>query len=542
MNLICYTRKLNIIILLIAIIFTACHNTDANSTTPITVNSKATPAITNLILDSAKLESILKKQNPGNVITEKVKEFYKKRNYQYSWFTEEGVTEHTKVFWDLHNQYINYSQDSSFFDKQLHEQMEIVLNEEEQDWHISNEEISELDVHLTIHFFDYAKSRYTGKLDPQDLQWNIPARKIDAVALLDSLISSKGNNLEDWEPVHKQYSLMKIHLLNYYEMEKLDDLNREISGEKKVYKKGDTASILIDVKRKLHALGDMPQNNFSALYDDEFEEAVIHFQKRHGLKEDGIAGPAFFKALNIPVEDRIQQMLINMERMRWLPEPGEGTRIVANIPSYELHVYEGDKKVFSMDIVVGKAGTRTVIFNDKLEHIVFSPYWNIPQSIVRNEIMPAMNRNSNYLARNNMEITGNRNGLPVIRQKPGPNNSLGKVKFLFPNRYAIYFHDTPAKSLFDRNQRAFSHGCIRLKEPHKLAAYLLRNDKAWNDAAITNAMNRGSEKWVNLEKPVPVVISYFTAWVADDGKLNFRDDIYQHDKKMKNQLFTHTNH
>jgi L,D-transpeptidase YcbB len=198
--------------------------------------------------------------------------------------------------------------------------------------------------------------------------------------------------------------------------------------------------------------------------------------------------------------------------------------------------------MFSMDIVVGKAGTRTVIFNDKLEHIVFSPYWNIPRSITRNEIVPAMNRNPNYLARNNMEITGNSNGLPVIRQKPGPNNSLGKVKFLFPNRYAIYFHDTPAKSLFERDQRAFSHGCIRVKEPHKLASYLLRDDNAWNDKEITHAMNRSSEKWVNLKKPVPVVISYFTAYVDEDGKLNFRDDIYGHDKKMISRLFSHTSH
>jgi L,D-transpeptidase YcbB len=539
-----YMIKLNLFILFITVLFFACHDTDANSSITSANNSDKVTyvAITNLVLDSIQVDGVLKKHNPGTTITENVREFYKKRNYQYSWFNEEGVAEQAKVFWDLHNQYINYSQDSSFFDKQLHEQMEVVLNEDEKDWHITDEEKAELEIHLTIHFFDYAKSRYTGKLDPSELQWNIPVRKIDAVALLDSLIHTKGKNLEDWEPLNSQYGLMKNELLKYYELEKVDYLNKQITADKKVYKPGDSSSVLIDVKRKLQAFGDMQKGNVSQVYDNQFEQAVIRFQHRHGLKEDGIAGPAFFRELNVPVEERIQQLLINMERMRWLPQPGEGTRIVANIPSFKLHVYEGEKQMFSMDIVVGKAGTRTVIFNDKLEHIVFSPYWNIPRSITRNEIVPAMNRNPNYLARNNMEITGNSNGLPVIRQKPGPNNSLGKVKFLFPNRYAIYFHDTPAKSLFERDQRAFSHGCIRVKEPHKLASYLLRDDNAWNDKEITNAMNRSSEKWVNLKKPVPVVISYFTAYVDEDGKLNFRDDIYGHDKKMISRLFSHTSH
>jgi murein L,D-transpeptidase YcbB/YkuD len=226
-----------------------------------------------------------------------------------------------------------------------------------------------------------------------------------------------------------------------------------------------------------------------------------------------------------------------MERMRWMPKEPSGNRIVANIPEYKLHVYEASKKVFDMDIVVGTEANKTVVFNDVLKYVVFSPYWNIPRSIIRNEIQPAMRKSSNYLARKNMEQTGFSDGLPIIRQKPGGANALGSVKFIFPNNYNIYFHDTPAKSLFGKEKRAFSHGCVRLAEPKKLAAYLLRNQPEWTSQKISEAMNASKEKWVTLKEPIPVVITYFTSWISSDGLLNFRDDIYGHDKKMAERLF-----
>jgi L,D-transpeptidase YcbB len=222
-------------------------------------------------------------------------------------------------------------------------------------------------------------------------------------------------------------------------------------------------------------------------------------------------------------------MRANMERiLKDTLQRGEGKRIVANIPEYKLYVYEDNREVLSMDIVVGKASNPTVAFNDMMEEIVFSPYWNVPPNIIRNEILPAMKRNKRYLASQNMEITGNEDGLPVIRQRPGPGNALGKVKFLFPNKYNIYFHDTPAKTLFDREKRAFSHGCIRLSKPFELAKYLLK-DQGWTDDAIQKAMNARSEKWVKLEEKVPVFITYYTSWVDPYGDLQFRDDIYGHD-------------
>ena len=192
---------------------------------------------------------------------------------------------------------------------------------------------------------------------------------------------------------------------------------------------------------------------------------------------------------------------------------------------------------FETDIVVGKEGTNTVIFTDSLQYVVFSPYWNVPTSIVKNEIVPAINRNPNYIDRNNMEITGYNNDLPVVRQKPGGSNALGLVKFIFPNNYNIYFHDTPSKYLFEREKRAFSHGCIRVRDAEKMANYLLQYQPEWTPEKINAAMHAGEEKWVGLKTPLPVFITYFTAWVDENNLLHFRDDIYGHDKKMAEHLF-----
>ncbi len=223
--------------------------------------------------------------------------------------------------------------------------------------------------------------------------------------------------------------------------------------------------------------------------------------------------------------------------MRWMPQEPAGKLMLVNIPEFTLHVYDGKSKVFDMAVVVGKEGHNTTTFSDKLTTIVFSPYWNIPESIVKNEVLPGIARNASYLESHNMEQYGGTDAAPLIRQKPGDDNSLGKVKFLFPNSFNIYFHDTPAKSLFSKDQRAYSHGCIRLAEPEKLAEYLLQDDSKWTPEKIDEAMNSGDEKYVSVGKPVPVFITYYTTWVDNDGLLNFRADIYGHDKEIANKMF-----
>lgn len=342
------------------------------------------------------------------------------------------------------------------------------------------------------------------------------------------------------KPFAKQYQLLEKEVARYEKLAEDGPWQQISLNGKKSLKLNDTSAVIPAIKERLRLLGDMGRERSGFLrrsspaevYTADLEEAVKRFQLRHGLEDDGIIGADFIRALNVSPETRINQMEANMDRMlKDTLQTMHGKRIVANIPEYKLHVYEDSREVLSMDIVVGKTSNPTVAFNDMMENIVFSPYWNVPPNIVRKEILPAMKKNRRYLANQNMEITGNEDGLPVIRQKPGPGNALGKVKFLFPNKYNIYFHDTPAKTLFDRSRRAFSHGCIRLSQPFELAKYLLKDQPGWDDESIRRAMNSRSEKWVKLEEKIPVYITYYTSWVDPEGELQFRDDIYGHDKE-----------
>ncbi|NTS41650.1 L,D-transpeptidase family protein [Flavisolibacter sp. BT320] len=325
-----------------------------------------------------------------------------------------------------------------------------------------------------------------------------------------------------------QIDLLQQELKRFETIEKEGGWPR-ITLAKKQYKKGDAAPAIRQLKKRLKASGDYISLDTTSLYTEELETAVRKAQRRFGFPENGIVEASFVLALNVPASQRRKQLERNLDRLQTESLAGGERHIVVNIPEYKLHVYEGGSHLFEMAVVVGKEASPTEAFTDELEHVVFSPYWNVPPSIVQNEILPAMRKRKNYLAANGYEITGRENGLPVIRQKPGKNNSLGGVKFLFPNEHAIYFHDTPAKTLFRNRIRAYSHGCIRLAEPEKLAEYLLQNDPSWNPGQISRAMNSDKEQWVKLSAPVPVSIVYYTAWVDRNGELNFRDDVYGKD-------------
>ena len=384
---------------------------------------------------------------------------------------------------------------------------------------------------MTLHFFKYLGGAFKGKVSPEEMQWHIPRRKVDEQALINSFIESD----KQWKPLHESFYRLKNKVTEYARIENAGGWPAIEITQRKI-RIGDNSPVIQTLKQRLRISGDFNLSDTSNLFTDSLKIVVVKMQRSYGLKETGVIDANLIKELNVPSSTRVIQMKINLERMRWLPQE-EPNRLVANIPEFKLHVYDENEKAMDINIVVGKAANRTVIFADQLQHIVFSPYWNIPRSIVRNEIVPAMNNNENYLSRNNMEITDYSEGLPVVRQKPGKGNALGRVKFIFPNRYNIYFHDTPAKTLFSRQSRAFSHGCIRLEEPFKLAKFLLRNDKYWTDEKIKSAMYSNIEKWVKLENAIPVYIMYLTSWVDTNNMVHFRHDIYGHDKRMIDHLF-----
>ncbi|MEJ7625254.1 MAG: L,D-transpeptidase family protein [Ferruginibacter sp.] len=495
-------------------------------------------AYNNLFLDSNAMVEYFSKNNVSDAISRRMRSFYNARNYQYAWFSGDGLTEQARGFWNMHNYQTTYGNDTSLRDKGLQKYMDYLIAEEELTVTNTNKNILNTEFKLTEHYILYALNNIEdGFIKRKEMERFIPRKKENAFLLADSLLTKKHKDNKYYEDVNETYKSLKQQLGVYYTIVKKGGWP-VITANAKQLKKGTSSPYVLDIKKRLQATGDMPAGDTSQVFTDSLSNGIASFQKRHGYTPTGVITDQIIKDMNVPAEKRLQQILINMGRMQWMINEPKGQMIVVNIPEFILHVKNGKQKVFDMNVVVGKEGHNTMMFTGNLNQVVFSPYWNVPSSIVQKEIMPAINRNANYLENNNMEIVGNDGSLPVVRQLPGPKNSLGKVKFLFPNSFNIYFHDTPAKSLFEKDKRAYSHGCIRLSDPTKMANYLLQDDAQWGPEAIDAAMNSGTEKFVKLKKAIPVLITYYTAWVDDEGLLHFADDIYGHDKKVIEKMFS----
>ena len=492
-----------------------------------------------LFFDSTALGNFIKQKKIDDSIARRMLSFYNARNYQFAWFSSDGLTEQARGFWNLHDYATTYEEDTSLKDKSLERKMDRLIAEDDLSVSAADKSFINTELMLTWHFIKYMLSNYEkGYVKRKEMEAFVPRKKQDALALADSLINKKHKDDKYFEDVNPSYKALKEELSKYYTITKQGGWP-QINKSKKSLKKGVSAPEIAVIKKRLHITNDMPAIDTSQLFNDALELAVKNFQERHGYKPTGVITDSLIKEMNIPAIKRLQQILMNVDRMRWLANQPTGNMIIVNIPEFVLHVYEGTRKVFDMDVVVGKEGHNTMMFNGDLNQVVFSPYWNVPSSIVEKEILPEMDKNSNYLVKENMEVTGtDEDGLPVIRQRPGDKNALGKVKFLFPNSFNIYFHDTPVKSLFEKDKRAYSHGCIRLKEPEKLANYVLRNQPEWTPEKIEEAMNSGEQKFVKVKDPIPVIVTYYTAWVDANGQLNFRDDIYGHDDHLMQKMFS----
>jgi murein L,D-transpeptidase YcbB/YkuD len=261
------------------------------------------------------------------------------------------------------------------------------------------------------------------------------------------------------------------------------------------------------------------------VFDFSLERAVRDFQERHGLVPDGIAGASTLTEVNRTAEEQIRKIEVNLERWRRLPDDFGERHILVNIAAFRLDAMEDGRSVLDMKVIVGRADTRTPVVSSAIEDVVLNPSWYVPKTIASKEILP---KGRSYLRRNGFEV------LPdgKLRQKPGPGNSLGQVKFRFPNRFGVYLHDTQARSLFDRAVRALSHGCVRVERPEDLAAWVLRDAPEWSEEAIQDALDSGRERLVELPEPIPVHIVYWTAWVDDAGTLRFGPDVYDQDRDV----------
>jgi murein L,D-transpeptidase YcbB/YkuD len=318
-------------------------------------------------------------------------------------------------------------------------------------------------------------------------------------------------------------------------------------------KMGETSTASISLRRRLIAEGDPTEADLagkgmadSARFDGDLASALAHFQSRHGLVPDSALGPATLEALNTAVSQRVLELKINLDRWRWLPRALGDRFIMVNIAGFEMELVEHDEPSLSMNVVVGKEAWETPVFSDTMKFLIVNPYWNVPQSIQKDEVIPAIMRDPGYLDRNGFEVVDNRSRVVdasevdwsadasryAIRQKPGRANALGELKFMLPNDLNIYLHDTPADHLFSRSSRAFSHGCIRLEHPRELARYLMKQVTDASPDDLDDFIASGKEKRIDFTEGVPVYIVYFTGWAASDGSVRFSPDISGQDRRL----------
>ncbi len=430
--------------------------------------------------------------------------------------------------------------------------------------HPSEAEAVKFDAALTVCVMRYVSDLHIGKVNPKhfDYGFDVDVKKYDLPEFLKENVVDAPDvsaNLVQIEPPYPGYQRTIQALQTYIELAKKDD-GAQLPAVKKTIAPGDSYPGLPRLIRLLALLGDLPARANvppdATIYQGPLVDAVKSFQARYGRTVDGHLGPQTIADLNVPLSTRVREMQLTLERWRWLPVVLHAAPIVANVPEFRLRAYDENFKItLTMNVVVGKAYDHdTPVFRDTMEYVVFRPYWNVPYSIAKAEMLPRIARDPNYLATKGFQVVdsrqelvtsgtvssdvleGLRAGKLFIRQNPGPKNSLGLVKFIFPNNYNIYMHDTPEQEFFSRTRRDFSHGCIRLERPADLAVWVLRDNPGWDMAQVRAAMNAGSNQQVNLTHPIPVLIVYATVIVTEDGLVHFYDDIYGHDATLEKVL------
>jgi murein L,D-transpeptidase YcbB/YkuD len=396
-----------------------------------------------------------------------------------------------------------------------------------------------------------------GKVNPLrlDPNWNMSAKigSKDPVTLTQEAIDSGSiyRFFTDLRPRDEYYNYLKATLSQYYSIR--DDGGWQSIPPGATLKKG-VAHQRVDMLRdRLTATGDLvstPEGP-GTKFDDDLEEAVKHFQRRRGLKPDGIVGKNTVRALNVPDKVIIDQIRVNLERVRWVMSEDLDEFIFVNIPSFEVYYVRDEKIKWSARAQVGKPFRQTPVFGAKMTYLEFNPTWTIPPTILAKDILPAVKRDPGYLQKHNIQVIdkkgkvidsesidwsrySGKNFPYQLRQKPGPNNALGRVKFMFPNKHAVYLHDTPSKNLFGKESRAFSSGCIRLENPLELAQLLL--PKGWDKNRIQQVIQSKKTRSVKLGRPMPVIIFYLTALPAPDGEFYALEDIYDRDQAVLEEL------
>lgn len=421
----------------------------------------------------------------------------------------------------------------------------------------SPDRLADLDLLLTDAFLLYGSHLLSGRVDPVTMhpEWNARGRAADLVETLDSALSTSAvaTVLETLLPEHPEYFLLRSALERYRGIVRGGGLP-EVPGRQ--LRAGSTDAAVPVVRRWTRLTGDLavdaPAPADSMYFDAALEEAVRRMQRRHALAPTGVVTLETSGLMNVPLERRVRELELSLERWRWLPRDLGERHVRVNIAGLDVRVLEGDSVAFESRTMVGQRYRKTPVFSDRITYLVLNPTWTIPPGILEADKLPLIRRDAGYLRANRIRVLDpagrevdpsgidwsrvSGNTAYRLRMDPGPENPLGQVKFMFPNAYSIYLHDTPSRELFDRSRRDFSSGCIRVERPMELAEYLLRDDPRWTRERMDAALRGSGEQTVPLSRPVPVHILYWTAWAERDGAVHFREDIYDRDDALAEAL------
>ncbi len=478
--------------------------------------------------------------------------FYQRRRFLPAWFNDRGATLDGHLLIEM----LRRSQDEGIDAGQFQvDRLEILLREE------NPARIAQADRLFTTVYLTYAKQLFQGSVDPRAIypDWYLDRPHMDLLRVLNKALLSGRLQADTLAlvPDHAQYGRLRTALQRYQRIAESGGWPQIPPGE--VLKLGSSGRRVVLLRQRLVVDGELSRTQNGGrddLYDETVVEAVKRYQGRHGMRPDGIAADRTLDSLNVPVDQRIRQLLMNMERWRWLPRNFENDHILVNAAGFELEVVSDSRRVMQMHVIVGKRSLPTPVFSGTIRYLVFNPSWEVPRDIIVKELLPRQREDQDFLANHDYRLysgwgDGAREVDPTevdwqvmadenfpyrLIKAPGHDNPLGQLKFMFPNPYNVYMHDTPYRNAFYNEARDMSHGCIRLQQPMRLAQYLLRNDSAWDVNRIKATIDYGESHRLDLPVPMPVYILYFTTWVADNGAVHFYEDIYGRDTDLYGRL------
>lgn len=476
-------------------------------------------------IDSTIVSHFFKKYNNLKKYKLDVIALYKKRNYNSIWHDQEGLIEFAHLLYTK----VNLLEEEGLKSRLAYkDKIDGIFSDG------STGVLSHTDTELLLSsmYVFYAKKVFDG-IDSEkvkEMGWFLPRKNLSYENLLDSLLTDPELLRKNEQQLFGQYYKLRDVLKKYRQIEKNGGWNPiAIDSLEKIYKPSDSSKTIGQIRQRLVITGDLKEDSKSNVYDDELMVGILNYKKRNGFNSDYLIASKHIQRMNIPTKKYIKTIIANMERCRWIdPELTKTDEyIIINIPSYRFFFKKNGQNELESKVFVGKNMNKTAVLSSNITKIVFSPYWNIPKSIIENEIKYAIELDENFLEKHNIEWNkGN------LRQKPGPKNSLGLVKFVFPNSEDIYLHDTPSKDLFQYEYRAYSHGCINIEKAKELAFLILKDDPDWPVERINEAMKGEKETVCILKKKIPIHIGYFTAWVNDSGEINFYNDIYLRDDRL----------